>query len=101
MIMEAILPVSYYSSTKRSPLSEFFAQIHPVSTDALDYLDRHCFPVNVRKGDFVIQPGSNTRNLYLLLKGVVRGYILESGKEITTWINEENEVIGSIRSLGL
>ena len=99
--MEATLPISYYSPTRRSPLSEFFAIIHPISTDAIDYLDRHCFPVGIKKGEFLVQPGSHTHNLYLLLKGVVRGYILESGKEITTWINDENEVVGSIRSLGL
>ena len=48
-----------------------------------------------------MRPGMEDLHLFLILKGVVRAFIKEDGKEITTWINEENEIVGSIRSLGL
>lgn len=35
------------------------------------------------------------------MKGVVRGYIKHNNKEITTWLNAENEIVGSISNFGL
>ena len=84
-----------------SPLTEFFRSIHPLDPAILSYVDKHSFPVFVRKGNYLMQPGSEKQNLYLLIKGVMRGYLLDQQKEITTWINEEFEIVGSIRSLGL
>lgn len=85
----------------RSPLSYFFSQIHPVSDQALQLLDAATYPVKVGKGALILRPGSTGDLLYFIVKGVVRGYIMEEGKEITTWINEEREIIGTIRNLGL
>lgn len=99
--MRATEPKPSWPSSGRSPLAEFFCRIHPIAESALDYVDKHCIPVNVKKGNFLLHPGTEEKNLYLILKGVVRGYLLDHGKEITTWINEENELVGSIRSLGL
>ena len=85
----------------QSPLSDFFQMIHPIPQKAIDYLNKNSFPVTVKRGDYLMEPGSGKHNVYLLQKGVVRGFIRDSGKEITTWINEENEMVGSIRSLGI
>jgi len=98
--METTLPPAFYSATRHSPIYEMLSQIHPISPKAMDYIDKHSFPVTIRRGSYLLEPGSGTHNLYLLQKGVVRGFIIDAGKEITTWINEENEMVGSIRSLG-
>jgi CRP-like cAMP-binding protein len=84
-----------------SPVSTFFNAIYPIPQSAADIVDRETFPVSIQKGKFLIKPGNTGELIYLILKGVIRAYIKEDGKEITTWINEENEIVGSIRSLGL
>ena len=67
----------------------------------MQVIDQHTFPLSIKKGKFLIKPGSETSHLYFILKGVIRAYIKEDNKEITTWINEENELITSIRAFGL
>lgn len=85
-----------------SPLSVLFHSIHPVSQEAIAYIDEQTYPVQVARGKFLIKPDQATEpHLYLILKGVIRAFIKEDGKEITTWINEENEIVTSIRNLGL
>lgn len=84
-----------------SPVSIFMNAIHPVHKDAIEIIDRETFPLSIQKGKFLMKPGNTGELVYLVLKGVIRAYIKEDGKEITTWINEENEIVGSIRSLGL
>jgi CRP-like cAMP-binding protein len=101
MIESPILPVEWKTPDGHSPLCTFFNSIHPLSNEAIQCIDRHTFPVNLKKGGFIAKPGSSSNDLYWVMKGVIRGYIKEEGKEITTWINEENEVVGSIRNFGL
>lgn len=84
-----------------SPIADFFNMVHPIPEEAFTAIDRETFPVNIKKGKFIIKPGSSNDHLYFIVKGVVRGYIVEESKEITTWINEEQEVIGTIRNFGM
>lgn len=48
----------------------------------------------------ILRQGGTGSVLYFIVKGAARGLIMDDDKEITTWINEENEVIGTIRNLG-
>jgi len=86
---------------RHSPLTTFFNAIHPLSEGAIRLLDEATAPVDMPKGKFLIKPSQESPNLFFIMKGVVRAYLKEEGREITTWINEELEVVGSIRSLGL
>lgn len=84
-----------------SPLVAFLNTICPLSKAAASFINQQTFPCSVMRGKFLISPTSKNENLYLVIKGVIRGFIREDGKEITTWLNEENEIVGSIRNLGL
>lgn len=84
-----------------SPLAFLLNKIYPLSPEAVFHINQHTNPAFIKKGKFLISPFEENENLYLIIKGVIRGYIKEEGKEITTWINEENEIVGSIRNLGL
>jgi len=84
-----------------SPIATFFNSVHPINKEAIAELDKGTWPVAIKKGKFLIKAGGSGEFLYFVLKGVIRAYIVEEGKEITTWINEENELVGSIRNLGL
>ena len=83
-----------------SPLVSYLNRIAPLPENVIDLIDSKSFPVEVCKGKFFLKPGSITDHLYFIVKGVVQGCIKEEGKMITTWINEENEMVGSIRTLG-
>lgn len=83
-----------------SPFVSFLAKIAPVSNEVIKELDKNTFPLMIPKGKLLMKPGSVANHLYLIVKGVMQGYIKENGKPITTWINAENEIIGSIRTLG-
>lgn len=85
-----------------SPVSAFVNTVYPVRKEIIDIIDRETFPVTTAKGKYLLKPVNNTGEyIYLIIKGVIRGFIRDGGKEITTWISEENEIVGSIRSLGL
>lgn len=92
--------VTWKTSDGHSPLVGYLNKIAPLPEKVIDLIDTKTFPIEVPKGKFLLKPGSVTDHLYYVVKGVVQGCIKEEGKMITTWINEENEIVGSIRNLG-
>jgi len=83
-----------------SPVVSFFNSIAPLSAEAIKALDNHSFPINLAKRKLLLKPGSPADHFYFIVKGVVQGYIKEEGRQITTWIVAENEIVGSIGTLG-
>lgn len=83
-----------------SPVVSFFNSISPISKGAEEVFDQYTFSVKVEKKKFILKPGAFPDNFYFIMKGVVHGFIKEGTKQITTWINEEKEIVGSIRTLG-
>lgn len=85
-----------YNST--SPLVSFFKKNYPISKEIEDILNRETFPVYVKKNKFIISPLDRNLNVYLILKGFVRGYVKVEGVELTTWLATESDIIGTIDS---
>lgn len=83
-----------------SPVVSFFNSVSPLSIGAIEVFDQQTFPLFVEKKKFILKPGAFARNFYFVVKGVIHGFIKEGTKQITTWIHEENEIVGSIRTLG-
>ena len=79
----------------------FFDQIHPVSPDAAQFLLKNTAYVFIKKGKFLRSPIDQSDVVYFIVQGLIRGFIKDEGVEITTWINEEQNIVGSIRNLGL
>ncbi len=82
-------------------LALFLHSIFPLSKKAIDFVTENSYSLELKKGSFLVKPGERDNQLFLLKKGVVRSFILENKKEITTWINEEPELVSAIRTLGL
>lgn len=80
-----------------SPFATFVSNFHPLSLEAVAYINAHTYSVQVKKGEYLLKAGEISNQLYLIIKGVVRAYVRDGSKEITTWINAENEVVASIR----
>ncbi|MFF5381102.1 Crp/Fnr family transcriptional regulator [Pedobacter suwonensis] len=84
-----------------SPLIDIFKKFHPLNDEIERRINKHTFPVSYRKNKYVISPVDRNKYLFLIVKGVVRGFIKDGSTEITTWIAKENEVVGTIRNLWL
>ena len=83
-----------------SPLIAYLNMVSSLSKEIIRQIDDNTFPLFIEKGKLFLKPGSPTDHFYFIEKGVIRGFIKEEGKQITTWINAENEIVGSIRTLG-
>jgi CRP-like cAMP-binding protein len=71
---------------------------HPVSEDIVKFLKEHAYSVFFNKGELLLEAGQVCEHVYFIKKGVVRGFIKEGKKDITTWITAEGEMVSSILS---
>jgi CRP-like cAMP-binding protein len=71
---------------------------HPVSEGIVKFLKEHAYSVFFNKGELLLEAGHVCEHIYFIKKGVVRGFIKEGKKEITTWITAEGEMVSSILS---
>ncbi|WP_316831602.1 Crp/Fnr family transcriptional regulator [Pedobacter aquatilis] len=84
-----------------SPLISVFRNFHPLNEEIEERINQHTFPIGFKKNKFIISPVDKNKFLFLIVKGVVRGYIKDGKNEITTWIAKEGEIVGTIRNLWL
>ncbi|WEK34560.1 MAG: Crp/Fnr family transcriptional regulator [Candidatus Pseudobacter hemicellulosilyticus] len=86
---------------RRSRMEALLAFIHnyqPISPEARAYVVSHMQECQLKKGELLQEAGNYCQYIYFVSKGILRGYILDSDKEVTTWITGENQLISSIRS---
>ena len=81
-----------------APLVFFANAVHPLSDEAREYANSKCFSYRVKKGEFLVRSGELCAYIYFIQKGILRGYVQDGKKEITTWITAENELATSITS---
>ncbi|MBE8719425.1 Crp/Fnr family transcriptional regulator [Sphingobacterium pedocola] len=79
----------------------FFEKIYPISQPAMEFVMANTSYVNVKKGKYIREPTDGEEMVYFVVSGLLRGFLKTDDVEITTWINEEYNMIGSIRSMGL
>lgn len=82
-----------------SPLVSIFKKFHPLSDEIEKRINQHTFPISYKKNKYLVSPVDRNKFLFLIIKGVVRGFIKDGNNEITTWIAKENEIVGTIRNL--
>ncbi|TCD17761.1 Crp/Fnr family transcriptional regulator [Pedobacter psychrodurus] len=82
-----------------SPLVSIFKKFHPLNEEIERRINQHTFPISYKKNKYLVSPVDRNKFLFLIVKGVVRGFIKDGDNEITTWIAKENEVVGTIRNL--
>lgn len=82
-----------------APLLAALRSLHPLGSDVEQYLQEHITACSVRKRKMLLKEGAICEHLYFITKGAVRGFMREGHKDITTWINVENQLVTSIFSL--
>ena len=80
---------------------QFANSVHPLTAEAKAYTNEKVFNYRIRKGDLLLKAGDVCLSIYLVRKGILRGYVKEGIKDITTWITPEGELVSSITSFGL
>jgi CRP-like cAMP-binding protein len=86
-----MLPITNYINYFDASLSP---QVHK-------FVFQQFHELHLKKGDVLHRSGVICQNLYFVIKGVLRGYIIDNNKEVTTWITSENQLVSSIRSVFL
>jgi CRP-like cAMP-binding protein len=90
-----------HNTLTESPFIAMARNIYPISAEAREYINQRTFLFRVRKNELLVASGSMCTNLFLIRKGILRSYVKEGIKDITTWITGEHELVTSITSLGL
>jgi CRP-like cAMP-binding protein len=73
-------------------------KIYPVSPGAIDYVKQKAGIVQIGKGSLLVNSGDHCDHLFFVCRGVLRGYVKQNNKDITTWITPELEMVTSISS---
>lgn len=77
-------------------LIDFLQSLYPLNDEIIEYLNQAAIEKKIGRGKLLLTAGEVCEHYYFIKKGLVRGFIIEDGKEITTWICREGEVITSI-----
>ncbi|UOQ77239.1 Crp/Fnr family transcriptional regulator [Hymenobacter sp. 5516J-16] len=72
--------------------------IHPLSAGLEQALRQQVRRDTASPRQHLLQPGHTAQRLYFLETGLVRGYYLKEGKEVTAWFMHEGNFIVSILS---
>lgn len=89
-------PVKRPTATELTPLLDLFNSLHPIGKRVEIYLQKNIYCCEISKGDLLVKSGEICDSIYFIKKGVLRGFIEEDGKEITTWLTVENEIVATI-----
>ncbi len=82
-----------------SPLVTILNYFYPIGEGIKNYFRKHSYSCFFNKGKLLLKAGDICQHIYFIKKGVVRGFVKESDKDITTWITADNELVTSIYSL--
>lgn len=83
-----------------SPAVAFFSQFGPIPKVVVEEIDKHTFPIHIKKREVLLRPGAISDHIYLIVRGIIHGYVKEDGKQVTTWLNGENELVGALHMMG-
>lgn len=80
------------------PLLTYIQSLHPISSDLQAALVAMLRRDDLARKHWLLQPGQVSDRLYFIEKGVVRGYYLKEGREVTAWFMREGDIVVSIVS---
>lgn len=85
------------------PLIKFLNELQPLSEGLIEGAKKETFRIFVKKNNILpcLADLVNGGCLFFVVKGLVRAFVIDEGKDITTWLTDENDLIGSIRNPGM
>lgn len=73
-------------------------EIYKIRDGALLELTSRLKPKEMAKKTMLIEPCCKDRNVYFIEKGVARAFVRKDGKEVTSWIGKEGQLLYSTNS---
>ncbi len=70
--------------------------VYPLSKSLNKFFSNVIVYKQYKKGDFIVRSGEVCNRLFIIRKGLVRGFFNYDNKEITTWVSVDNELVTSI-----
>ncbi len=87
--------------TEAASLLQMVHYFYPITKAMESYIITHTFPQSIKRGKILMKQGEICKHIYFIKKGVMRGYVKEGKKDVTTWITMENEMVTAITSFNL
>ena len=69
-----------------------------LESNTLNEVTEFCDYLKLSKGTELIQEGNRHHYIYFVIKGSVKSYYLNEGKESCTWFAFENEIVATIKT---
>lgn len=85
----------------QEPIQSFISvisSVYPVSPEAIEYVSQKANQVQLKKGTLLVASGEHCDHFFFVCKGILRGFLKQGKKDITTWITAEFEMVTSISS---
>lgn len=82
-------------------LINFLNELQPLSDKVIALARKETFTISVKKNGLLASAfDEQDKYLFIILKGLVRGFVMDEGKDITSVIADENHIIGHVRNPG-
>lgn len=75
----------------------YFSSLSPITPGFIQEIQNNVQPILIKKNKYILSPIDNNDCVFFVVTGLVRGFVKEDGKEITTWISLGSEFIGAIQ----
>jgi CRP-like cAMP-binding protein len=75
----------------------YFSSLSPITPGFIQEIEKNVQPLLIKKNKYILSPIDNYDCVFFVVTGLVRGFVKEDGKEITTWISLGSEFIGAIQ----
>ena len=83
------------------PLIKYLNELQPLRKEIIERIKTETFKILVRKNEVLPNLSEISGDcLFFIVKGLVRAFVMDEGKDITAWLTDENHFIGSIRNPG-
>ncbi len=93
-----VKPLKHTTPEEASQIIALANRLHPISEGAAQFLLKNTYIKTIKKGKLLLKAGEICTNMYFVSKGVLRGFVKESEREITTWISADGELVSAISS---
>ncbi|MBO9573033.1 MAG: Crp/Fnr family transcriptional regulator [Chitinophagaceae bacterium] len=97
--MNSQTPNKNSKSDHAQPLIDFINRIYPLSDEIKEFIIQNTSHKKVPKGKYLLKAGEICNEYYFIYKGILRSFLKFEEKEITIWINPEDEITTAIRSM--
>lgn len=79
-------------------LIQYINKYTPLDDEVINELANRIEFENYKKNELILKEGNRAHKVWFIKSGLIRKFYLHEGKEITSWIHAENEMLTSMHS---